>query len=186
MKPMTKVPDLKFEPDWRRLKFVIEQSGMSEKEFAEFVDLPDPSIITHIRYAQCGIDEQLARKINYKYSQYSVEWLLGQPEIPKIAKMLPEVWKEEQIKEMAFIHAKDRFNSLADIVEKQIIRTIPSQDELREERLDHLADDIIEMNSLYEIMKECAAPQDIDNLSKLRDRYDDLYEAAVKLDADLP
>ena len=73
MKPMTKVPDLKYEPDWRRLKFVIDQSGMSEKEFARFIDLSEPDIITHIRYAQCGIDQELAELINLKFPQYTEE-----------------------------------------------------------------------------------------------------------------
>ena len=101
---MTKVPDLKYEPDWRRLKFVIDQSGMSEREFALFIDTFEPDIITHIRYAQCGIDRELAGQINAKFPQYSEEWLLGEVDAPSPmnVEMFPDLKTAEYVKQRLF------------------------------------------------------------------------------------
>ena len=182
---MTKIPDLKYEPDWRRLKFVIDQSGLTEKEFAEILHLPDPEIITHIRYAQHGISEEFAERINSRYPQYSVEWLQGQPEAkaPEPGELFPAVYIMDRIKHMAYRQAEHEFELQADYVAKQIVKTVPLKGEERAEMLDHLAEQVVEMCALYEVVKECSAPENFEALKRLSDRSDELYEAAEQLGA---
>lgn len=180
---MTKVPDLKFEPDWRRLKFVIDQSGLSEQGFAEFVELPDPSIVTHIRYAQCGIDEQLALRINRKYPEYSVEWLMGRSEAkaPEVGALFRQVRTAERIKGLIYGEARRGLEEQADYVSKLIVRAVPLEGPQRAYLLGQLAGGVEELFSLYEIMKECVLPEHLAELHLLCDRCDELYEAAEKL-----
>ena len=183
MKPLTKVPDLKFAKDWRRLKFVIDQSGETEWWFAKQIDLENLDLINRIHYAQCGIDEQLARKIHARYPQYSVEWLLGQPdaEEPRLESMFPDVRVLNKIKRLAYQHAEQEFKSQAEFISSSIIKAIPLKGEEQDSLLEVLCDEAEELSFLYQILQACVAPDDISDLNRYRDLCDDLCEALDRL-----
>ena len=180
--PMRNVPDLKFEPDWRRLKFVIEQSGLSMREFAELVELEDSDLIVHIRYAQCGIDEQLARKIHRVFPQYSMEWLQGQSDaaIPETANMFRQVKALEHAQGVFFELADKEFEARAKIASDLLIRMIPNGHQ-QQELLDELNEEISELTHLLEIMKLFVHPTAQSDLHRANDIYDDLCAAAEKM-----
>ncbi len=183
MRPMNKIPDKRYEPHWRRLKFVIEQSGMSEERFAEFVGLENPELIDHIRYAQCGIDEELAKRIHQSFPQFGIDWLLGNPSSlpPETAEMFPQVRQAEEASMEAFDRAEQEYLQLADAISKTLIRMIPAGAMSREalgEEYYRLADRFTE---LLETMKRNMLPALRPRMQEANRTYDDLCFAADEL-----
>ncbi|MDE6624017.1 MAG: hypothetical protein K2K30_06480 [Alistipes sp.] len=181
MKPMRNVPDLKFEPDWRRLKFAIEQSGMSNEEFAEFAQLDDPGIITHIRYAQCGIDEKLAKQINRAFPQIPTDWLLGRPgaPLPEPANMFPEIKEKEDRMFQAFEQAEAEFKATIPVISRSLIRLMPCAD-ITQIPTKELDDDINRLLDLLENMRHNTLPATRDRLHEAAYLCDELCCAAAK------
>ena len=180
MKPLCNVPDLKFEPDWRRLKFVIEQSGLSEERFAEFVGLDDADIITHIRYAQCGIDAGLARRIHDAYPQFPTDWLLGKPDsgLPSTADMFYQVGMVQRMNLLIFERAEEEFETMTSMIAKSLIEMIVLDESSRRERFDALAAAIRQMMNLLDAMQQSVQPSTRERLRVANEACDDLCQAA--------
>ena len=180
MEPLTKVPDLKFEPDWRRLKFVIEQSCMSEEQFAEFIRLEDPGIFVHIRYGQCGIDVSLAQRIFRAFPQFTTDWLLGRTDapLPATADMFPQVQLVKTLSFRAFEQAEKEFKETAMIISGILIQMIPLRDLERAKLFEKLHGNIVHLMLLFETMRQNTQPATRDRMQEASCLCDDLCQAA--------
>lgn len=70
---------------WSRLKEVIQATGHNVNSFAKFIGLPRGENLYQIKRGNNGISYAVARRVNEKYPQYSVAWLMfGEEEQPRI------------------------------------------------------------------------------------------------------
>ncbi|MDE5621771.1 MAG: hypothetical protein K2I59_02100, partial [Alistipes sp.] len=153
---------------------------LSEERFAEFVGLDDADIITHIRYAQCGIDEKLAGKIHAAFSHYTVDWLLGRPEAkaPEVSGLFPEVEAIDSLIERLFEHTWSEFGLTSARVSKLLIGMIPLSASERSARVDELTVELRQLTNLFGLMRQCVQPATRSRLAGASEVCDALYEAA--------
>lgn len=180
MKPMSKIPDKRYEPHWRRLKFVIEQSGLSEERFAEFVGLEEPELIDHIRYAQCGIDAELAECIHQAFPQFGIDWLLGKPSSlpPETAEMFPQVRQAEEASMETFNRAEEEYLQIADTISKILIHMIPAAELSRKALGEQYYRQADRFTELLETMQRNTLPATRQRMQEANRTYDDLCCAA--------
>ena len=74
----------KITKSWERLQTVIESSGLSVNGFAHQIGLSRGENLYQIKKGNNDISKDLAQRINDRYPQYSVGWLItGIPEMPQ-------------------------------------------------------------------------------------------------------
>ena len=62
--------------DFERLKMLLEHIGISANRLSKEIGLSSPQVFYDIKAGRCGISKDLARKIQDKYLNIDMAWLL--------------------------------------------------------------------------------------------------------------